>query len=434
MNQDDSVLVARSAMRSWARKLARLFPSVPVHKKPPLLYRFAAQVGRRFVEDDCFNLAASLTYTSLLSLVPLVTIALTVAAAFPAFRELTLRLHDFLAQNMLPPTVASTVASYLDQFARSAAGLTAVGVAFLAVTAILLMLTIEQAVNAIWRVRHPRPLAFRILVYWGVLTLGPLLIGGSLTITSYLVGVSLGYAKGAGAASVILGLIPLVLTAAAFTLLYFIVPNRWVQLRHAAIGGLAAALLFEVMKRAFALYIARFPSYTLVYGAFAAVPIFLLWIYLSWLVVLLGAVITAALPDLRFPRLAGTASGSAAFRNALEILRVLILAQGAARPLRTPVICTEARVPREAGEELLHKMASAGWTARVVGDRWSLACDPDVVTVADVYRRLVFDPTGGRGWGAYAPLDGMIERAAAGVEGSIALPIRNLVNDAEISR
>jgi membrane protein len=405
-----------------------------VQKKIPLLARFATQVAARFVEDDCFNLAASLTYTSLLSLVPLATIALTVASAFPAFRELSLRLHDFLAQNMLPPTVASTVASYVDQFARSAAGLTTVGVAFLAVTAILLMLTIEQAVNAIWRVKHPRPLVFRILVYWGVLTLGPLLIGGSLTITSYLVGVSLGYAKGAGAASMVLGLVPLLLTAIAFTLVYFVVPNRWVQLRHAAIGGLTAALLFELMKRGFAFYIARFPSYTLVYGAFAAVPIFLLWIYLSWLVVLLGAVITATLPDLTFPRFAGTASGSAAFRNALEILRVLILAQSSGRTPRTPMICAEARVPREAGEQLLHEMARAGWTARVIGDRWVLACDPDIVTVADVYRRLVFEPSGGRGWGAYAPLDGIVERAAMGIESSIAIPIRALANEANAGR
>jgi membrane protein len=409
--------------------LGRASPTAPVQRKIPLLSRFAVKVAARFVEDDCFNLAASLTYTSLLSLVPLATIALTVAAAFPAFRELTSRLHDFLAENMLPPTVASTVASYLDQFARSAAGLTAVGVAFLGVTAILLMLTIEQAVNVIWRVKYPRPLVFRILVYWGVLTLGPLLIGGSLTITSYLVGVSLGYTNGAGAGSIILGLVPLLLTGIAFILIYFVVPNRWIQLRHAAIGGLTAALLFELMKRGFALYIARFPSYTLVYGAFAAVPIFLLWVYLSWLVVLLGAVITATLPDLAFPRFAGTASGSAAFRNALEILRVLIIAQGAARTPRTPVVCADARVPREAGEQLLHEMARAGWTARVVGDRWVLACDPDVVTVADVYRRVVFEPTDGRGWGAYAPLDGIVERAAMGVESSIAIPIRMLVDD-----
>ena len=395
-----------------------------------LLGRFVAQVGRRFLDDDCLNLAASLTYTTLLSLVPIVTIAVTVIAAFPVFAEFTRGVDEFFAENMLPPTVAKAITGHIEQFASSAAQLTAVGIIFLAVTAIMLMMTIERAFNAIWQVKHHRPLMFRILMYWGVLTLGPLLIGASLTITSYLVGMSLGLAREIpGAATVLLGLVPILLTAVAFALVYCAVPNRPVQLRHAVIGGLTAAAMFELMKRGFAFYVAKFPSYALVYGAFATVPIFLIWIYLSWVVALLGAVIAALLPDLRAQRGPGEAPAGAAFRDALEILRVLIRAQQASRTRRTREIVAEARVPREAGERLLEDMAAAGWVARVVGDRWTLACDPSAVRIVDVYKRLVFAPAAGRPRGGDAGLDDIVERAAAGVEHTIAVPIRTLVEE-----
>lgn len=398
--------------------------TTPVRIRLQHLGRFAAHVGRRFLDDDCFSRAASLAYTTLLALVPLITIALTMATAFPVFQEFTSGVDDFFAQNMLPPTIAKAVTRYIDRFAHSAAGLTAVGVAFLAVTAIMLMLTIERAFDAIWRVRRPRPLVLRILMYWGVLTLGPLLIGMSLTLTSYLVSASLGFARQIpGAGSTLLGVVPVLLTAAAFALAYYVVPNRPLELRHAVIGGIAAAIMFELMKRGFAFYVAKFPTYTLVYGAFAAIPIFLIWIYASWVVAMLGAVITAALPDFHDPRDAEQATGAEVFRDALEILTALMLAQRASRTPRTREVIAEARVPRYAGEQLLNELAAAGWVARVVGDRWALACDPDVVTLADVYRRLVFEPGHG-----HAALDDVIRRAAAGAERAIAAPIRTLVD------
>ena len=401
--------------------------TTPVRSRLQLFGRFAIHVGRRFIDDNCFNLAASLAYTTLLALVPLVTIALTVVAAFPVFREFTQGLDDFFGKEILPPTLAKAVTGYIDQFTRSAARLTAVGIAFLAVTAIMLMMTIERAFNTIWRVRRPRPLALRVLTYWGVLTLGPLLIGMSLTVTSYVVSVSLGLARQVpGGGTALIGLVPLVLTAVAFTLMYYVVPNRPMELKHAVIGGLAAAVVFEAMKRGFALYLANFPTYTLVYGAFAAIPIFLIWIYASWVVALLGAVITALAPDFRMAREARETQGGISFAGALEILRVLIRAQRASRTPRTREILSEARTPREAGERVLEELAAAGWVARVVGDRWTLACDPDVVTIADVFRRLVFEPAGGKGRGTDAALDGVIQRAAAGFDRAIAAPIKTL--------
>ena len=402
--------------------------TTPARTPLPHLARFALHVGRRFADDHCFSLAASLAYTTLLSLVPLVTIALTVIAAFPAFREFTDGLDDFFAANMLPPDAAKAITAHIEEFTHSASRLTAVGVVFLAVTAIMLMLTIERACDAIWRVERPRPLVFRILMYWGVLTLGPLLIGVSLTVTSYLVGMSLGLVRETpGATGAVLRLVPILLTAAAFTLMYYVVPNRPVALKHAIVGGVAGAVMFEAMKRGFAFYLGRFPSYTLVYGAFATLPIFLVWIYFSWVVVLLGAVITAALPDLRVVREAREARAGPSLRHALEILRVLIRAQRESRTLRTGEILAEARTPREPGERVLEEMAAAGWTARLVGDRWTLACDPDLVTIAEVYKRLVLEPAGGRGGPGGVVIDRVIERAADGIDRAISAPISSLV-------
>jgi len=362
-----------------------------------------------------------------LSLVPLLTIALTLVSAFPVFKEFTQGVDDFFAQNVLPPVVAKTVTRYITQFTDRAGRLTAVGVSFLAVTAVMLMLTIERAFNTIWRIRRPRPLVFRILTYWAVLTLGPLLIGVSLTMTSYLVSASLGFAEQVpGGATVLLGLVPVLLAIVAFTLLYFLVPNRSLLLRHAVIGGLAAALMFEMMKRGFALYIAKVPSYTLVYGAFATVPIFLIWLYLSWVVALLGAEITALLPSWRYLRAPRELRASTMFRDALEILRVLILAQRASQTPRMREISAEAQIPYETSEQLLDELVAAGWVARVVGDRWALACDPDVLTVAEVYGRLMFAPAAAGDSRGRVMLDGVMERAKISVERALAVPIRTL--------
>ena len=403
--------------------------TTPVRSRLQLLARFAEQVGRRFLDDRCFSLAAGLAYTSLLALVPLITIALTVIAAFPVFGQLTQHIDSFFAHHMLPPALAKSVTGYIDQFTENAGRLTAVGVVFLGVTAVMLMMTIETAFNAIWRVRRSRPVVVRVLVYWGVLTLGPLLIGASLTATSYVVGASLGYARQIpGAAALLLRLVPLVLTAVAFTLVYLLVPNRRVEPKHAAVGGLLAAVAFGLMQHGFGFYISKVPSYTLVYGAFATVPIFLLWIYLSWVVTLLGAVVTASLPDLHVLRRGAAMRPGAAFRDALELLRVLIRAQAETRTPRTREVIAGARVPREAGEALLDELAAAGWLARVVGDRWALACDPDAVTLAQVYEGLVFAGSGS--WQAGdAVVDGVMERAASAAGRVINAPLRTLVED-----
>ena len=268
-------------------------------RKTPPLTALVLLAWRRFGEERCPQIASSLTFTALLAIVPILTVALTLISVFPVFRDLMQTVERFLVRYMLPEP-AALVAGYSEQLAENAARLTTFGIAFVFVMAIIVLLTIDRAFNQIWRVPRPRSTTQRVLIYWVLLTVGPPLVGASLSVTYWLVGKSLGLVRGMPiAAEVMLDVVPLLLTATAFTLAYITIPNQRVLVRDALTGGLLAAIAFEAMKRGFAFYITQFPTYKLVYGAFASVPIFLLWIYLSWLVVLIGAVTAAVMPEWR---------------------------------------------------------------------------------------------------------------------------------------
>ncbi len=357
--------------------------------------RYVLYLLKRAREDQLAQVAGSLTFTTLLSLVPFLTIALGIFAAFPMFDEMRDALEEFLLDNVLPEQASDAVMTHVGAFAQKAAGLTMAGVIALAVTAILLLQTIDRALNAIWRVPRPRPLAQRVLVYWTVVTLGPVLIGGGLVVTSLAMSVSLGFMPGSQWMShLLLGVVPILLTALAFAILYVAVPNRDVQWRHAAIGGAAAALGFEAMKNLFGLYVASFPSYQLIYGAFAAIPIFLLWVYMSWLVTLVGGLIAATWPLVGYERADTHKWPGLAFTEAMRILFLLhkSRASGGATPRR---IRAELRTGFSDSESLLERLRHAGWVARVEGadgqPRWALLADPDALQVAEVFRRFAFD-------------------------------------------
>ena len=357
------------------------------------LQHFLRFIAARFGQDRCAQMAASLTYTTLLSLVPLITIALTLFSAFPVFEDFSGQIKNFLLANMLPETGSKMISRYVEQFAESAAKLTAVGIVFLGVTAMLMMHTIDNAFNTIWRVLRPRPLVQRVLVYWAVLTLAPLLIGGSLSLTSWMVGMSVGYARQIPEFGVVmLKVVPVLLTTLAFSLLFRVVPNRFVPLRHAIIGGAVAAVAFESMNRAFAFYIAHFPTYKLVYGAFASIPIFLLWIYLSWLTILMGALITASLPHWR--------GGSA--RNifpvtqlyyALRILRIMSDGMHSGTVQTTPALSGQLNIGFDLLEQILEKLVQANVVRKLAGNGWAMIRDAEHVQLAELYRLFVFAPS-----------------------------------------
>lgn len=390
--------------------------------------RFLLHVARRFNRDRCLRIASSLTFTTLLALVPLVTIVLTLISAFPVFSGLGGQIHDFLLANMLPDKAGQIVSGYIEQFSSRAGQLTALGTAALAVTAFMTMYTIESAFNSIWRVSRQRPMAQRVLVYWATLTLGPILIGASLSITSFVVGASLGVARQVPLAEeAILRLVPFALTCAAFTLLYYVVPNRPVEPRHALLGGLLAAVAFEFMKRGFALYIAKFPTYTLVFGAFAAIPIFLLWVYFSWVVIVVGALIAALAPDFGVLRDSTGRSSGSGFEVSLALLLVLAQAQRVPEVLELKQIAQRVALTRDRVEPLLERMAVLGWLAKSAGDRYVLAYDPERLRVADVYRQSVLE--GGRSTttGRNRALDELLARFAAHADGALDVSLRKLL-------
>jgi membrane protein len=259
----------------------------------------AHTLRERFREDRLGLTASSLTFTTTIALVPLVTVALAVFTAFPMFAKFQVVLQKWLIESLIPDSIARQVLGYLTQFAGKASKLGGAGLAVLMLTALALILTIDRTLNSIWRVRKPRPLGQRVLVYWAVMTLGPLLLAVSLSITSYALSASTGLAGVMpGGLQLLLDTLQFVLLAAGMAALYRYVPNTRVHWGHAWAGGLFVSAGFELAKRVLVFYLGKVPTYSVLYGAFATVPILLVWIYVAWVIVLLGAVIAAYLPSL----------------------------------------------------------------------------------------------------------------------------------------
>jgi membrane protein len=242
------------------------------------------------------QVAGSLTFTTLLSIVPLLAASFALFTHFPAFRRFRDAIQEFLLSRLLPADIARTVLKYLNQFAANASGLTWVGSLLLLCTAVAMLLTVENALNQMWEVRRNRPLFRRVGLYLLMLAVGPPVLGLSLWASAHVLGASLGWIGTLPAwLAFVLDLGPLLLGLAALTSMFYLVPNTPVRLRDAFAGGLLASLAFEFGKRGFAAYLAKVPTYKAVYGAFAAFPLFLLWVYFSWLVTLVAAMITANL-------------------------------------------------------------------------------------------------------------------------------------------
>lgn len=259
------------------------------------LWRRVSYVFSRYSSDRISENAAALTYMSLFALVPLLTVLYTMASAIPAFQGLEERMQAFLFDHLLPET-SLEIQNYLSDFSRQAKNLTGPGIVFLVVTAVLMLRNIEKAFNLIWRARENRSAVSSFLLYWAVLSLAPVTIGMGLAISTYVTSFAstLGDYDLIGIRAFLLRIAPLLLTTAGFTLLYVAVPNCRVPFKHTVIGGFAAALAFHFARTAFTKLVVG-SSYTFIYGAFAAVPLFLLWIYLSWNIVLMGGILVHSL-------------------------------------------------------------------------------------------------------------------------------------------
>jgi membrane protein len=322
---------------------------------------------QRFGEDRLGLTAGSLTFTTLISLVPLMTVMLALFTAFPMFSRFQVALEKYLLQSLVPDTIAKPVLASLTQFASKASQVGSVGLLVLVVGAIALMLTIDRTLNAIWRVRKPRPFAHRVLVYWAALTLGPLLVGISLSLTSYAISSSRGLVDTLpGGVRFVLGAMEFALLSGGMAALYRYIPNTHVSATHAWAGGLFVGVAFEFTKRALTWYLGLVPSYSVIYGAFATLPIFLLWIYLCWVVVLLGAVIAAYAPSLSMRVVRVPDTPGYRFALAVALLRELQRARGIdKRGLGLQELAGAVRVDPLQVEPVLDLLIAMDWVARL---------------------------------------------------------------------
>ena len=260
-------------------------------------FSFFYYLLKRAKQAQLTVVAGYLSYVSLMSLVPLMVVALSVATAFPIFADIHHSVEQFVFENFVP-TASDVVQQYLSSFVDNASKMSAVALLFIFVAALLLISAIDKAFNNIWQVTKKRRFITSFSMYWMILTLGPLLVGASIAITSYIVSfVSLGVDDSFGLSNLFFRLLPVLSSLAAFILLYMLVPNKTVPLKYAFSGALFAAILFEFAKKIFASYLTAFPSYQAIYGALSVVPILFLWVYLSWLIVLGGAVLTVSLQE-----------------------------------------------------------------------------------------------------------------------------------------
>ncbi|MGC9401075.1 virulence factor BrkB family protein [Vibrio genomosp. F10] len=250
------------------------------------------------MNHDRINVNAGyLTYITLLSIVPMLTVLLSVLSSFSLFSSSGDVIQDFVITHFVP-AAGDAVKGALVEFIANTGKMTAVGGAFLFVAALMLISNIDKNLNFIWRVTEKRRPVFSFSMYWMVLTLGPILVGTSIAATSYITSLKIIDSEAiSGIYNMLLRWLPFLLSFFAFIVLYLLVPNKKVRLTDAMVGAITAAILFELSKKGFAAYITHFPSYQLIYGALAAIPILFVWVYLCWLIVLIGAEITAALGE-----------------------------------------------------------------------------------------------------------------------------------------
>ena len=364
-------------------------------------FETARTLRQRFREDRLGITASSLTFTTLIALVPLLTVMLALFSAFPMFAKFQGALQQYFLQSLVPDNIAKPVLGTLTQFAAKANRLGSAGLVFLLFSALALMLTIDRTLNGIWRVRKPRPIAQRVLVYWAAITLGPLVLGVSLSLSSYALTASRGVVDALpGGLAWVLQVLEFTLLMFAASALFRYVPNTDVRWRHALAGGLFVAVGLEVAKRALGWYVSSMPGISMIYGAFATLPILLLWIYLVWLIVLFGAVIAAYAPSLQMHLVPQGDAPGQRFALAVALLRELQSARATPpHGLSLAQLAASQRTDSLQVEPLIEQLIRLGWVARVDEDtarRHVLLCDAATTYAEPLIDSCCWRPTRAR--------------------------------------
>ena len=347
---------------------------------------FVRFLGRRVLEDDLFQAAGALSFTTVFALVPLSMVVFGVLSAFPLFAEWSERLSDYIFSNFVP-NAARSVEDYLLQFSSNAGQLTVAGVIALVVSLLITLNGVEAAFNRIWRVRSHRPKFGRFLMYWTVLTLGALVAAASLAVSARFFALSV-FDTHAGhlLENSMLRLAPMALELLAFATIYKVVPHRTVHWRHAVAGGLLATVLFELIKGGIGFYLGTFGNYSKIYGTLAFVPIFLLWIFLSWAAVLLGASLAASISAFRYQPVSMRLPHGYEFYGLLRLLARFKEARERGEGLhsddiqRLEPILTDSLV-----QEMLGQLGEINVVRRAESGEWLLARDLDELGMAELY-------------------------------------------------
>lgn len=341
----------------------------------------------RFLEDRCLQTAGALAYTSLFALVPLTAAILGILAAFPVFAEWRDQLTAFVFHNFVPAT-GDVVQGYLTEFAANASKATAIGILVLIFSAIALMMSIEDAFNRIWRVATDRRASARFVIYWTTLSLGPLLVVAALAISSYVIAIPFIDVATAqfSLKARLLSVLPFLIVWMTMIAAYTVIPNRGVRFRDAFVGGLIAAVLFEAAKRSFAWYATSLASYEQVYGALSIVPIFIFWIYLSWVIVLLGASMTASLSAFDYRPSAMRLAPGQEFTGLVRLIALFADAHREGRGLHSDALrASEPFLTDDLLQRYLADLCRALLIRRTEHGEWILARDLDQVSLLDLY-------------------------------------------------
>lgn len=347
---------------------------------------FARFLARRFLDDRLFQAAAALAYTTVFALVPLAMVVFGVLSAFPVFSEWSDQLSDYIFSNFVP-SAASSVSGYLKQFSASAGKLTAAGVIALVVSLLITLNSVEATFNRIWRVGTSRPQLSRFLVYWTVLTLGALVAAASLAISVRFFALPVFATSGGKILQTLsLTLAPILIEFAAIAAIYRVVPHRTIKLRYAVAGALIATILLELIKWALGVYLGSFNSYQNIYGQVAVLPILLLWIYLGWIAILLGASFASAISAFRYQPVSMRLPLGYEFYALLRLLGRFSEARAEGRGLHSDEILNmEPILTDSLAQQLLCQLGDINLLRRDEQGEWLLARDLDDMTLAELY-------------------------------------------------
>jgi len=387
---------------------------------------FGRFLWRRFLDDRLFQAAASLAYTTIFALVPLAMVVFGVLSAFPVFNEWSDRLSDYIFSNFVP-AAARSVEAYLRQFSASAGQLTSAGTIALMVSLLITLNSVEQTFNRIWRVVSARPRLTRFLVYWTVLTLGALLAAASLAASAQFFALPLfKTSEGRLLAQLVLSLAPVLIEFVCIVLVYRVVPHHTVKLRHAVPGALLAVALLELVKWGLSLYLGSFQSYQRIYGTVAFVPIFLLWIYLSWIAILLGASLASSIAAFRYQPASMRLPAGYEIYGLLRLLGRFAQARKEGRGLHEDqILQLEPMLTDSLVQELLCELERIRLLSRVEQGEWLLARDLADVPLTELYEncqlRIPIDET-------YLPCrDDALGQAACRALDELRLPLRDVL-------